>query len=602
MRLRRLSVAAALLALSPASAWASGGVWTPVRVAPVIARGSADLPRLALESDGTAVGRLDGERHRARGDARTGQAVRLRQRAIARAPRWRCPTTPSRSARVRSCCCTPSRAPAQRSSPPRWQGASVGPPEQAAATTAPITEAAGGLRADASALAVYAVASSPMTISSAARTPAGGWSPAGDIALPASVTLVQQLQLVLLPDGSAVLLFLGPGRRRRATCRGPTRPCARPPGAWAAHRQRSTRQPSWPAPTSGSQSTRAASSMPSGASPTGACAPRRCPVGGAFSAAQTTATTARTPRVAGASGPTGPTGGGVLLAWLDISGQPVLRTAEWTPAGIAHRRLDPASERGDDAREPRARRPRRPPRRSSPRPRGRALRNAPAPTCSSGRRRATPWTVQNVRTGLTEPVGSPQLAMGSLGALALWVEGNVVVASGTDHALPRIDALAKPLKIGIGVLGPVLGARERHLVADRRRHLAPTATARASTGRPCATPTARAGAFHGTVVVRRRRRQHGAAHVRRHDVADRSPARRRGHGARAEGVDRLPALEPERDRHRDGRRCRERRPCRSAAPCRAAAARSCPGRSSAASASSCASPASTSRASRTSPR
>src|SRR4029077_21181424 len=56
MRLRSLLVAMALLALSPASAAASGGVWAPVRVAPAPTRGSADLPRLALESDGTAVG------------------------------------------------------------------------------------------------------------------------------------------------------------------------------------------------------------------------------------------------------------------------------------------------------------------------------------------------------------------------------------------------------------------------------------------------------------------------------------------------------------------------------------------------------------------
>ena len=144
----------------------------------------------------------------------------------------------------------------------------------------------------------------------------------------------------------------------------------------------------------------------------------------------------------------------MLLAWIDVSGQPVLRTAEWTPAGVATAASTPlpsaattleslalaaddgrlGDRHGDDGHG-----------------RGAALR---APTCSSGRRRATPWTVQNVRTGLTEPVGSPQLAMGSLGALALWVEGNVIVASGTDHGLPRIDALAKPLKIGIGVLGP----------------------------------------------------------------------------------------------------------------------------------------------------
>jgi hypothetical protein len=55
MRMRRLLVAAVLLTTAPASAQAAGGVWTPVRVAPAVAKGSADLPRMALESDGTAV-------------------------------------------------------------------------------------------------------------------------------------------------------------------------------------------------------------------------------------------------------------------------------------------------------------------------------------------------------------------------------------------------------------------------------------------------------------------------------------------------------------------------------------------------------------------
>ena len=44
--------------------------------------------------------------------------------------------------------------------------------------------------------------------------------------------------------------------------------------------------------------------------------------------------------------------------------------------------------------------------------------------------------------------------MGALGALALWVEGNVIVASGTDHGLPRVESLSKPKKVGTGVLGP----------------------------------------------------------------------------------------------------------------------------------------------------
>src|SRR6476660_7429623 len=157
MRLRRLSVAAALLALFPASAWASGGVWTPVRVAPVITRGGADLPRLALESDGTAVAAWteDG-------------TVRAAPRAIAASSTLALPDDAvalGTRALVLLHAQQGTGATLIAASVP---GASVGPPEQAAATTAPITEAAGGLRADASALAVYAVAASPMTISSAA--------------------------------------------------------------------------------------------------------------------------------------------------------------------------------------------------------------------------------------------------------------------------------------------------------------------------------------------------------------------------------------------------------------------------------------------------
>ena len=195
------------------------------------------------------------------------------------------------------------------------------------------------------------------------------------------------------------------------------------------------------------------------------------PVGGAFSAAQTTAATARTPRVAGASGAAGAAGGGVLLAWLDISGQPVLRTAEWTPAGIATAASTPLPSSATTLESLAL----------APSTAASAIVTETTGTGAAQRSgtdvlerpaAATPWTLQNVRTGLAEPVGSPQLAMGALGALALWVEGNVIVASGTDHGLPRIEALAKPMKIGIGVLGPVLGARERHLVADRRRHLA----------------------------------------------------------------------------------------------------------------------------------
>ena len=270
-------------------------------------------------------------------------------------------------------------------------------------------------------------------------------------------------------------------------------------------------------------------------------------MGGAFSAAQTTATAARTPRVAGASGPTGPTGGGVLLAWLDISGQPVLRTAEWTPAGVATAASTPLPSAATTLE-------------SLALAASTAASAIVTETTGTGAAQrsgtdvlerpatATPWTVQNVRTGLTEPVGSPQLAMGSLGALALWVEGNVIVASGTDHGLPRIDALAKPLKIGIGVLGPfsVRASDTWSPIVDVTWRYGDGTSEHGATVRHA---YRRAGAFHGTVVVGRRRRQHGAAHVRGHDVAHRAPAGRHGDAARAEGVDRVPALEPERDRH-----------------------------------------------------
>jgi hypothetical protein len=444
MRARRLLVATALLALSPTPAWASGGVWAPVRVAPAIVRGSADLPRLALESDGTAVAAWT-----------EGGAVRAATRAPGKlfgAPR--AIATSSTLALPDDAVALGTRAllllHAQQGSGATLvassvTGASVGPPEQAAATTSPITEAAGALRADGSALAVYAVATSPMTISSAARTPAGGWSPAGDIALPAPVTLVQQLQLAPLPDGGAVLLFLGQGPAAGDVPR-PYAAVRSAAGAWAA-------------PTALDPSAVVACADPGLAVDANGVAyavwsvsdgrvrTSTLPVGGAFGAAQTTATAARTPRVAGSSG------AGVLLAWLDVTGLPVLRTAEWTPAGIATAASTPLPSSATTLESLAL----------APSTAASAIITETTGTGAAQRSgtdvlerpaTATPWTVQNVRTGLAEPVGSPQLVMGALGALALWVEGNVIVASGTDHGLPRIDALAKPRKVGIGVLGP----------------------------------------------------------------------------------------------------------------------------------------------------
>ena len=496
MRLRRLLVAAALLALSPTSAWASGGVWTPVRVAPATAKGSADLPRLALESDSTAVAAWT-ENGSVRAATRAPGKAFGAPRAIA---------TSSTLALTDDVVALGTRAlvllHAQQGTGATLvassvTGAAVGPPEQAAATTAPITEAAGALRSDASALAVYAVASSPMTISSAARTSAGGWSPAGDVPLPASVTLVQQLQLALLHDGSAVLLFLGQGPAAGDVPR-PYAALRSAAGVWAA--------PVALDPTAvvacadlGLALDAAGVAYAVWSVSDGRVRASTLPAGGAFGAAQTVASTARTPRVAGSPDAAGAAGGWVLLAWLDTSGQPVLRTAEWTPAGIAPAASTPLPSSATTLESLAL----------APSTAASAIVTETTGTGTAQRSgtdvlerpaAATPWTVQSVRTGLTEPAGSPQLAMGALGALALWVEGNVIVASGTDHGLPRVDALAKPKKIGIGVLGPfsVRATDTWSPIVDVTWRYGDGTSEHGASVRHAYT---RAGAFHVTVIV-----------------------------------------------------------------------------------------------------
>ena len=280
-------VATALLALSPTSAWASGGVWSPVRVAPVDRARQRRSPPPRARVRRHRRGRLDGERHRARGDARAGQALRraardrrelhaggARRRRRPRHARARAAARPAGHRRHARRLLGDRRIRRRRPSrPPRRRRRSPRPRVGCAPTAArsPPTPSR----------------SSPMTISSAARTPAGGWAPAGDVPLPASVTLVQQLQLVAPARRQRRAAVPRPGRRggRRAAAlrrralgrrRVGGAHCARPGAPWS------------PAPTSGSQSTRPASSTRSGASPTAACAPRCCPLGGAFSAAQTT--------------------------------------------------------------------------------------------------------------------------------------------------------------------------------------------------------------------------------------------------------------------------------------------------------------------------
>ena len=491
MRVRRLLVATALLALSPASAYASGGVWTPVRVAPVLTKGSADLPRLALESDGTAVAAWT-ENGSVRAATRSPGKLFGAPRAIAMSSTLAVPDTTVAVGTTALVLLHAQQGTGATLVAAAVTGTTVGGPEQAAATTAPITEATAALRADASALAVYAVATTPMTISSAARTPAGGWSPAGDVALPPTVTLVQQLQLEPLPGGAAVLLFLGQGPAAGDVPR-PYAALRSAAGVWGAIVALD------PAAVVACDDLGLAVDAAGNAYATWSISDGRVrtatlPAGGAFSAAVTVATAARTPRLAAA-----PSGGGVLLAWLDVSGQPLLRTADWTAAGLGA----PASTTlpstattleslalGDSTAAA-------------------AIVTETAGTGAAQRSgtdilerpaAASPWTEQNVRSGLAEPVGSPQIAMSSLGALALWVEGNVIVASGTDHALPRVLALAKPKKIGIGVLGPysLLASDTWSPITDVTWAYGDGTTEHGASVRHA---YSRAGSFHVTVTV-----------------------------------------------------------------------------------------------------
>ena len=494
--MRRLLVATALLALSPTSAWAGGGVWSPVRVAPAIARGSADLPNLALESDGTAVAAWTEDGSVRAATRAPGKAFGPR-RAIAASSTLAVPDQVVALGTRALVLLHTQQGTGATLVASSVTGPSVGLPEQAAATTMPITEASGGLRSDGSALAAYAVAQTPMTISSAVRAAAGGWAPSGDVPSPAGVTLVQQLHLSLLPDGSAVLLFLGQG----AAAGDVPRPYAVMRSAAGA----------WDAPTSLDPAVSVACSdlgLAVDASGTayavwsvsdGRVRTSVRPLGGAFSAAQTNALNGRTPHVAGASDAAGPAGTGVLLAWIDVSGQPVLRTAEWTPAGVAtaastilpgtatmleNLALSPTTAASAIVTETTGT--------GAAQRSGTDVLERPAT--------ATPWTVQNVRTGLAEPVGSPQLAMGSLGALALWVEGNVIVASGTDHSLPRVESLAKPKKVGLGVLGPY-SVRASDLwspIVDVTWRYGDGTTEHGLSVRHA---YARAGTFHATVLV-----------------------------------------------------------------------------------------------------
>ena len=482
-------------------------------------------PRRALEREdqrGSSARRPAGRRHRGRhvGGGRHGARCHARAREVLRVPRAiaSSPRCSARRRRRRRQARAPARAhPAGTGATlvaAAAVGASLGGPEQAAATTAPITEAAAALRADATALAAYAVATSPMRISSAAARPAAaGHRPATSFCC-ADGHARPGLHLSPLPGGSAVLMFLGQGPAAGDVPR-PYAAVRSAAGVWGDTRGARSgvtvacsdiglavdltgnAYAAWSV-------SRARAHV--GAS-RGRCLQPRADDGG----------NCRTPRVASAPG-----GGGVLLGWI--------RRVRADRTVAAHHGVDAPGLHCA---------PRDPARGMTTTLESLALADSSAAsavvteTTGTGSAQrfgvdvlervtaATPWTTQNVRTGLTEPVGSPELAMGALGAIALWVEGTAIVARAPITA----SRACSPWP-----------SRGRSASASSR----PTPCGRATPGRRSptwcgATATARASAAPrcGRLLPRRhlpchgggagRRRQRGAADVR---------GRRRATGAR----------------------------------------------------------------------
>ena len=400
-----------------------------------------------------------------------------------------------------------------------------------------------------------------MTISSAARTPAGGWSPAGDVALPPTVTLVQQLQLAPLPDGGAVLLFLGQGPAAGDVPR-PYAALRSAAGAWAAP---VALDPSAVvacadlglAVDAARRRLRRLERVRRARAHVDAARRRRVRRRADRGLDSPHAARRGAPRLAGAAACCWP--GSTSPACPCCAPPSGRRRASRPPP---RRRCRAPRRRSRASRSPT--RPR--PRRSSPRRRARAPRSAPGTDVLERPAAATPWTVQNVRTGLTEPVGSPQLAMGPLGALALWVEGNVDRRLG-HRPRPAAHARARQAQEGRHRRArAVLGARERHLVADRRRHLALRRRHERARRERAARLRARGHVpRHGASSTTRPATPRSA---RSSSSTRRSRARSRRDGDARRGLsvgDRLPALEPERDRHGDRRASRAPSPCRSAA-------------------------------------
>ena len=227
---------------------------------------------------------------------------------------------------------------------------SVGRPEQAAATTTPITEAAGGLRSDGSALAAYAVAAIAHDASRARRAPppAAGRRPA-TCRCRAGVTLVQQLQLALAARRQRRAAVPRPGAAAGDVPR-PYAACARP-RAPGMPRWRSIRRPSVACADLGLAVDAAGTAYAVWSVSDGRVRTSVRPLGGAFAAAQTNALNGADAACAGASDAAGPAGRGA--AGLDGR----LRSARAAHGGVdacghGHRRLDDPAEHSDDAREP----------------------------------------------------------------------------------------------------------------------------------------------------------------------------------------------------------------------------------------------------------
>ena len=433
-------------------------MWTPVRVAPAVAKGSADLPRMALESDGTAVAawaenntvraatRLPGRGFGAPRAIATSSTLAVPDAAVAVGTRALVLLHAQQGIRRHARRLVGHRRLGRRA---RAGGGDHGADHRGHGRAARRRQRARRLRR-------RQLADDDLE-RGAHRPPAAGRRPATSRCRRRSRSS-SSCTSSRCPTAAPCCSFLGQGPAAGDVPR-PYAAVRSAAGVWSAL------VPLDPGAVVacddlGLAVDAPATPTPRGASPTAACAPRRCRSAAPSASRRRPRPTARTPRVAAA-----PAAAACCWAGSTSSGAPALQHLGVGAGRPRHRR----SRRRSRPRRRRSRASRSPTR---PRPRRSSPRRPARERAALGHRRARatgggdPVGEQSVRTGLTEPVGSPQLAMSALGAFALWVEGNVDRRLGHRSRPPARARARQAEEDRDRRARAVLGARERHLVAD----------------------------------------------------------------------------------------------------------------------------------------